>query len=1319
MADRSVYLDNQDEQISGQKRLEMTGRGVASVAATVGATALFILGKRKVNLSRAISAEIRDIRGAAAGLDRYLVTKYMSSKSAGRIASLKSWVNNVSESLVAPIPTGMEQYSIAISKLRSRGVALSEQLPHDVMQSIRGWSAFDTYTRGPIAAIAPRSPLIAPGMRTTSGFTGGISAAGHLVRLNSKGRVASIISGVSTGIGGTSGARTELLRAFPPQKFNTLEAFTRGALTPLKRDVILEHRRIFLENYLQSAGYGATISHAPKATRKDIVDKLISEVDRYSQTTAGNTPGGLDLLRANRDKIKASYRSAIDTIVGQEVKKPYAKAAFKLYNIQEKAGIGEQFARYESGDFQKQWRSLRESLGMNLIDPTSGRPYPVRGRRYLQEGKSVTGEWEQGVTGRFFVYPRSGSVKRAALDFIEGTVFKQLENVSGMGLSTAPNRFTNMVSHLVGAQEGSYGEYAIRRYVGGFGRLAVLGAGSYATFRLLNYFARQATGGWGVTDVAGKMYTSSREFQQKTIDQLGIVNIAKKIERAFPGTIKSPAMTIARATAPLWMTHLGRKIGGKQGAMAGLALGIATALITWGDITQSPEELHRIYTGEQDIPVRKGRYWMFGKTPFGGGKISYWRPHWYPLLRSKYKYQGQLWGSETEELAQGTFMSPILAPLLQQRLWDPYYWEKKHYKDRPYPLTGELFEPTMPFAWLGNMTVGNLIKPQRQMHQQYGGVPQGEPGVNSGAFPGAGSALGMDSYSPSPFLPRTSPDSVGWRAGEAAYTLAEQMGMRGFLVNTMFEDLTGRPDFLPAGPVVQSARRATGYERSYWDLNIGDPANVTEFGRRMLPHRRRGIEEYNPIPNEMPDWVPGEDYFINFRQGDPYTKVEMGEARLPGPGYESLHHLHSGIPHIYDAVDRFLVLSDIAPYSKEYTQYKILAQSMTRKDPYWSEIFKKHVEQKEKLREEYEFLDLKPPPEVTGLLRPISSIYRHVVAGITGAGSVLEPVLSAGMMAQSGQSPLFSMALSPVSKFFPYKTARQAYRDYRLQGSEFTDWGNPYRDFIAPYFNKIADLGARVVGKSYVPGSEKERREYEEYFDKLEYVKNKRLENMALSQGNSRLASQLSARAAKTMTGADPFAAERRLMGALPKRERAFFSAFSNATGAQRGEILSMVSPQMGNIYESQWALRDGRGRVASNPDYENANAAVDYFKTRNFPGNTWSGWNPDVSMDDVQLKVVRNEGMNIHNFDLWESQERALARRPYVHPIDNIHGAPGDVEGLKRSLLSQLQNDGYSNSRIYASRTPASTNSTNIRIKVKKRSDSNSIEHTRAMLNV
>jgi hypothetical protein len=72
----------------------------------------------------------------------------------------------------------------------------------------------------------------------------------------------------------------------------------------------------------------------------------------------------------------------------------------------------------------------------------------------------------------------------------------------------------------------------------------------------------------------------------------------------------------------------------------------------------------------------------------------------------------------------------------------------------------------------------------------------------------------------------------------------------------------------------------------------------------------------------MPTWLPGPEYFLDFRHGDPYSKVMNGEYRLPGSGYESLNRLHPDMFGEYGAIDRFKILADVAPYSEQYKYYK-------------------------------------------------------------------------------------------------------------------------------------------------------------------------------------------------------------------------------------------------------------------------------------------------------------------------------------------------------------------------------------------------------------
>ena len=59
---------------------------------------------------------------------------------------------------------------------------------------------------------------------------------------------------------------------------------------------------------------------------------------------------------------------------------------------------------------------------------------------------------------------------------------------------------------------------------------------------------------------------------------------------------------------------------------------------------------------------------------------------------------------------------------------------------------------------------------------------------------------------------------------------------------------------------------------------------MSEPIRRLFPRPRSEIEEYNPIMNSMPSWLPE-----RFKTGDPYREVKMGASRLPGPGFAAIN----------------------------------------------------------------------------------------------------------------------------------------------------------------------------------------------------------------------------------------------------------------------------------------------------------------------------------------------------------------------------------------------------------------------------------------------
>ena len=132
-------------------------------------------------------------------------------------------------------------------------------------------------------------------------------------------------------------------------------------------------------------------------------------------------------------------------------------------------------------------------------------------------------------------------------------------------------------------------------------------------------------------------------------------------------------------------------------------------------------------------------------------------------------------------------------------------------------------------------------------------------------------------------------NSLQYIGAKTYYGLTEMAGIYGFLS----QSITGQP--IDEMKVLQDSSRMTSYSRAFWDLALGGfGGESSEIGRRFLPRERRYQQDLdiNPIPNDMPSWMPGDNYFLNFRRGDPYSKISRGEARLPGGGYEALWDYH-------------------------------------------------------------------------------------------------------------------------------------------------------------------------------------------------------------------------------------------------------------------------------------------------------------------------------------------------------------------------------------------------------------------------------------------
>ena len=192
--------------------------------------------------------------------------------------------------------------------------------------------------------------------------------------------------------------------------------------------------------------------------------------------------------------------------------------------------------------------------------------------------------------------------------------------------------------------------------------------------------------------------------------------------------------------------------------------------------------------------------------------------------------------------------------------------------------------------------------------------------------------------------PVTDPTTFRSRLIQTGENIREFAGLYGFM-----PDVVNTFDYRHT-PKIATSRNITSYRRRWWDTEtggLGDSAN--EIARRFIGKKEYWPKMYNPVPNTMPLWLPGDDYISDFQHGDPYTRIPRGEIRLPGAAFEALYpdavseelKAHPYYPliqkhrpdliweHAYTPMAKFRILASAAPWSDEY---KYQSKQMTAMD---------------------------------------------------------------------------------------------------------------------------------------------------------------------------------------------------------------------------------------------------------------------------------------------------------------------------------------------------------------------------------------------------
>lgn len=190
---------------------------------------------------------------------------------------------------------------------------------------------------------------------------------------------------------------------------------------------------------------------------------------------------------------------------------------------------------------------------------------------------------------------------------------------------------------------------------------------------------------------------------------------------------------------------------------------------------------------------------------------------------------------------------------------------------------------------------------------------------------------------------------------------------------------------------IADAGDINSFTRRFWDSGIGGVGGEQmEIVRRFLPEysRRRRV---NPLMNTMAEkhpWMPEK-----FMVGDPFSSLPMGEARLPGEGYEAINQLHPDqfASDGYGAIDRYKILADIAPNSAEYKYWKQIVKMMNNDEA--KKVLKDTEEMVKHQGKKHDFFD-----------------YKFLGKTTTALDGHIEQILSNGKFKLAGDDNLYQIA---------------------------------------------------------------------------------------------------------------------------------------------------------------------------------------------------------------------------------------------------------------------------------------------------------------------
>jgi hypothetical protein len=319
-----------------------------------------------------------------------------------------------------------------------------------------------------------------------------------------------------------------------------------------------------------------------------------------------------------------------------------------------------------------------------------------------------------------------------------------------------------------------------------------------------------------------------------------------------------------------------------------------------------------------------------------------------------------------------------------------------------------------------------------------------------------------------------------------------------------------------------------------------------------------------------------------------------------------------------------------------------------------------------------------------------------------------------------------------ANKLIPKKDYLDNYLTNQVFNREVKLWSHPIQHLLAP---AISSFMHQWFGVDHLPGFTVERRQNQEYWDILKYVKYKMLAVQASKTGNEEDATYYHNMWRSTMIGADPTDDNTRdELAALPENERAYYSRFANEPDPKkRGKIMKYIPRGARRLYNAIWSKKlaessddinvqqaymnlqetegwgmsgqeskmymNETGGNANKADWIRARYVREYMKSHDMPKEDWIGYSPDVNIENVELLALKEGGENIQDYGFFDNKLREAVFDHGANLASHQLKSAGSTTNstINRIVSYIIQDDRASNIQMFPTMSPNTMTSIDI----------------------